>query len=87
MKAFTSQLEEGLPLIHELKNNPLTFKDAITAGALPENIEELFIKKVQACGVVFDFSNDNDQYLEEKDIKRKTLLELIQFLEQPIQQK
>jgi hypothetical protein len=46
MKAFTSQLEEGLPLIHELKNNPLTFKDAITAGALPENIEELFIKKV-----------------------------------------
>jgi hypothetical protein len=36
---------------------------------------------------VFDFSNDNDQYLEEKDIKRKTLLELIQFLEQPIQQK
>jgi hypothetical protein len=46
MKAFTSQLEEGLPLIHELKNNPLSFKDAMTAGATPENIEELFIKKV-----------------------------------------
>lgn len=37
--------------------------------------------------MVFDFSNDNDKYLEEKDIKRKTLLELINFLEMPIQQK
>lgn len=81
MRAFTCQLDEGLPLIHELKANPLTFKDAITAGASNDNIEELFIKKVQACAVVFDFSNDNDRYLEEKDIKRKTLLELIQFLE------
>lgn len=87
MKAFTCQLEEGLPLIHDLKQNPLTFKDAITLGAPPESIEELFIKKVQACAVVFDFSNDNDRYLEEKDVKRKTLLELIQFLEQPPQQK
>ena len=56
----------------------------MTAGASPETVEELFITKVRACQVVFDFSNDNDRYLEEKDIKRKTLLEIINFLEMPI---
>jgi hypothetical protein len=36
---------------------------------------------VEACAVIFDFSNDNSRLLEEKDIKRKILLELIQFLD------
>ena len=35
--------------------------------------------------MVFDFSGDNNTYLEEKDIKRKTLIELINFLESPMQ--
>lgn len=39
--------------------------------------------KVRSCCVIFDFSNDNTLYLEEKDIKRKTLMELINFLELP----
>ena len=36
---------------------------------------------------MFDFSEDNAADLEEKEIKRKTLLELIQVLEQPTQQR
>lgn len=49
----------------------------IAAKGTPAQVEDLFIKKVQAAAIIFDFSNDNNRYLEEKDIKRKTLLEII----------
>ena len=81
MRAFNKQLEEGLLVIRELKQMP-TLKDSIIAST-PEQLEEIYIVKVKACSVLFDFSNDNNKHLEEKDIKRKTLLELIQFLELP----
>lgn len=53
----------------------------------PTQVEDLFISKLIPCGVIFNFSNDNNSYLEEKDIKRKTLLELIQFFELPVSQR
>eukprot|EP00347_Sterkiella_histriomuscorum_P002615 403367458 len=54
---------------------------------LQQQLEELYMVKIRSCCVLFDFSNDNNQYLEEKDIKRKTLLELIQYLEMPMHQR
>ncbi|KAL9384741.1 hypothetical protein Peur_021751 [Populus x canadensis] len=39
----------------------------------------LFIKKVNMCCVVFDFS-DPSKNLKEKDIKRQTLLELVDYI-------
>lgn len=81
MKAFTQQLVNGVALIRELKAETCTLKDAKN----PQQLEELFLIKVKACEVVFDFSGDNNTYLEEKDIKRKTLIELINFLESPMQ--
>jgi hypothetical protein len=76
-------LESGLPLIRELKATSINLKDI----KFTDDVEELFIKKLRACVVVFDFSNDNNKYLEEKDIKRKTLLELITFMDAPMQQR
>ncbi|EER03130.1 Serine/threonine protein phosphatase 2A 59 kDa regulatory subunit B' eta isoform, putative [Perkinsus marinus ATCC 50983] len=40
---------------------------------------ELFRKKVRACGVVFDFGNQQT-YLKEKEAKRQTLLELVEYV-------
>ncbi|EER19501.1 protein phosphatase 2A regulatory subunit B, putative [Perkinsus marinus ATCC 50983] len=40
---------------------------------------ELFRKKVRACGTVFDFSNQQT-YLKEKEAKRQTLLELVEYV-------
>ncbi|KAL8131186.1 serine/threonine protein phosphatase 2A 59 kDa regulatory subunit B' zeta isoform-like [Apium graveolens] len=39
----------------------------------------LFVKKLSLCCVVFDFS-DPSKNLEEKDIKRQTLLELVDYI-------
>ncbi|TNV79323.1 hypothetical protein FGO68_gene10877 [Halteria grandinella] len=75
MKAFNEQLEQGVILLKVLKSAP-ALKELSGAA-----VEENFVSKVQACAVIFDFSNDNSKLLEEKDIKRKLLLELIQFLD------
>ncbi|KAF4677246.1 Serine/threonine-protein phosphatase 2A 56 kDa regulatory subunit delta isoform [Perkinsus chesapeaki] len=40
---------------------------------------ELFRQKVRACEVVFDFNNPQ-AYLKEKDAKRQTLLELVEYV-------
>ncbi|KAL8209650.1 hypothetical protein R6Q57_006382 [Mikania cordata] len=40
---------------------------------------DLFIKKLNMCCVVFDFS-DPSKNLKEKDVKRQTLLELVDYL-------
>ncbi|KAL5065259.1 hypothetical protein RYX36_026996, partial [Vicia faba] len=39
----------------------------------------LFIRKLNMCCVVFDF-NDPSKHLKEKDIKRQTLLELVDYV-------
>lgn len=39
----------------------------------------LFIRKLNMCCVVFDF-NDSNKHLKEKDIKRQTLLELVDYV-------
>lgn len=39
----------------------------------------LFIRKLNMCCVVFDF-NDPTKHLKEKDIKRQTLLELVDYI-------
>lgn len=77
MKAFNEQLEVGVALLKELKTAP-ALKELASQG---NGVEENFIKKVEACSVIFDFGNDNNRMLEEKDIKRKLLLELIQYLD------
>ncbi|KAK9155559.1 hypothetical protein Sjap_003039 [Stephania japonica] len=41
--------------------------------------QNLFIRKLQMCCVVFDFS-DPSKNLKEKDIKRQTLLELVDYI-------
>ena len=41
--------------------------------------QNLFIKKLNMCCVVFDF-NDPSNSLKEKDIKRQTLLELVDYI-------
>ncbi|KAK9924492.1 hypothetical protein M0R45_032858 [Rubus argutus] len=41
--------------------------------------QSLFIKKLNMCCVVFDF-NDPSKNLKEKDIKRQTLLELVDYI-------
>lgn len=41
--------------------------------------QNLFIKKLNLCCVVFDF-NDPTKNLKEKDIKRQTLLELVDYI-------
>ncbi len=81
MKAFAKQLEEGLVVIRELKALP-TIKELISSST-SEQIEKVYLAKVRSCCVLFDFSNDNNTHMEEKDIKRKTLLELINFMELP----
>ncbi|KAL5997346.1 hypothetical protein ACLOJK_008276 [Asimina triloba] len=41
--------------------------------------QSLFIKKLNLCCVVFDFT-DPTKHLKEKDIKRQTLLELVEYV-------
>nr|XP_043627613.1 serine/threonine protein phosphatase 2A 59 kDa regulatory subunit B' gamma isoform-like [Erigeron canadensis] len=41
--------------------------------------QSLFIKKLSMCCVVFDF-NDPSKNLKEKDVKRQTLLELVEYI-------
>lgn len=41
--------------------------------------QNLFIKKLNMCCIVFDFS-DPSKHIKEKDIKRQTLLELVDYI-------
>ncbi|XP_049385312.1 serine/threonine protein phosphatase 2A 57 kDa regulatory subunit B' theta isoform-like [Solanum stenotomum] len=51
-----------------------SFKDVPTAEK-----QTLFIKKLNLCCVLFDFT-DPTKHLKEKDIKRQTLVELVDYL-------
>ncbi|KXS15101.1 B56-domain-containing protein [Gonapodya prolifera JEL478] len=52
----------------------LSFKDVT-----PAERQELFIKKIQQCNVIFDFT-DAAADLKGKEVKRQTLTELVEFL-------
>ncbi|KAI5565620.1 hypothetical protein BDE02_14G134600 [Populus trichocarpa] len=61
---MTSGVYEALPSFRDVPNSEKP---------------NLFIKKVNMCCVVFDFS-DPSKNLKEKDIKRQTLLELVDYI-------
>ncbi|CAN6439353.1 unnamed protein product [Victoria cruziana] len=42
--------------------------------------QNLFIRKLQICSVIFDFS-DSQKFVREKETKRQTLLELVDFIQ------
>ncbi|CAE7903988.1 B'ETA, partial [Symbiodinium microadriaticum] len=46
--------------------------------APPQERTDLFRKKMEVCSVVFDFHNDNNQ--KEKEAKRQTLLEIVEYV-------
>lgn len=48
-------------------------------NAAKEDIEDLFIRKVRQCRVVFDFTKSLSD-VQQKEIKRETLLELVEFV-------
>ncbi|KAF9612815.1 hypothetical protein IFM89_004225 [Coptis chinensis] len=52
----------------------LSFKDVST-----QEKQNLFVSKLNLCCVVFDFSDPNKNSLE-KDVKRQTLIELVDFV-------
>lgn len=54
--------------------------------APPAKREELFIKKLQLCGVIFSF-DDPTSDKRGKDMKRQTLLELVDYVNTPAGQK
>mmetsp|Transcript_9827 Transcript_9827/g.15188 ORF Transcript_9827/g.15188 Transcript_9827/m.15188 type:complete len:526 (+) Transcript_9827:171-1748(+) len=54
--------------------------------APPAKREELFIKKLQLCGVIFSF-DDPMSDKRGKDMKRQTLLELVDYVNSPAGQK
>ncbi|KAL1200991.1 Serine/threonine protein phosphatase 2A 55 kDa regulatory subunit B' delta isoform [Cardamine amara subsp. amara] len=42
--------------------------------------QELFLKKLRLCCIVFDFVSEPQQNLKEKEIKRQTLLEVVDYV-------
>jgi len=46
--------------------------------AVPAERTELFKRKLEACSVVFDFTNDSTQ--REREAKRQTLLEIVEYV-------
>jgi hypothetical protein len=48
-------------------------------GVAPERREELFIRKIQQCKVLFDFTKPLVD-IEQKEIKREVLLELVDYI-------
>ena len=48
----------------------------------PEEREELFLKKLQQCCVIFDFVSDPLSDLKWKEVKRTALYELVDYVSQ-----
>jgi len=49
--------------------------------------EWLFQQKLELCSVIFSFAGDSQKDKAEKDLKRQTLLELVDFVNTPVGQK
>jgi len=58
----------------EFQDNLPAFKDVS-----PAERTNLFIKKLRLCSCIFDFSEGSGQD-KEKDVKRQTLLELVDYV-------
>ena len=59
------------------KNKPLfLFRDVVASER-----QNLFVKKLQLCSYTFDFT-DPTAHVREKEIKRQTLLELVDYVNQ-----
>ena len=52
------------------------------ADTRPEDREELFVKKLQQCCVIFDFVSDPLSDLKWKEVKRTALYELVDYVSQ-----
>lgn len=66
------QQSNAINLVHE----PLPGFDDVSSAA---EKQDLFIKKLNMCCVIFDFT-DMTKNLTEKDVKRPTLLELVEYV-------
>jgi len=68
--------------------SPLTAMRDLPAlrDASPARREALFIQKLQLCGVIFSFEDPSSDK-RGKDIKRQTLLELVDYVNTPAGQK
>ena len=51
-----------------------------SADAEPNNREELFIKKIRQCAVLFDFVVDPLSDLKWKEVKRAALNEMVEYV-------
>lgn len=51
----------------------------IFLAAKPDHLEDLIIKKIRQCRVIFDYSNP-DSDIEQKEIKQDTLIELVDYI-------
>lgn len=65
----------------KLNGNPLAHYEALPSFKDVPNAEKqnLFVRKLNLCCVVFDFT-DPTKNLKEKDIKRQTLVELVDYV-------
>ena len=65
---------------NKLNGNSTSYENLPSFKDVPrEEKLSLFIRKVNLCCLVFDF-NDSGKNLKEKEIKRQTLLELVEFV-------
>ncbi|KAK4488788.1 hypothetical protein RD792_004577 [Penstemon davidsonii] len=76
--------ENKLPLDKNSRFNgnpiPASYEALPSFKDVPSSEKQLlFIKKVKMCCVLFDFT-DPTKYLKEKEIKRQTLLELVEYI-------
>ena len=67
--------------------SPSNFKSNLQYSFLftdtrPEDREELFVKKLQQCCVIFDFVSDPLSDLKWKEVKRTALYELVDYVSQ-----
>ncbi|KAJ4824132.1 hypothetical protein Tsubulata_034899 [Turnera subulata] len=73
-KSAPMAVQVGAMLASEAYEPLPTFREVPSAEK-----HNLFIKKLNMCCVLFDFS-DPSKHLKEKDIKRQTLLELVDYM-------
>ena len=84
---LSGPLQGGASPLPILGSPPSALKDLpALRDQPPAKREELFIKKLQLCGVIFSF-DDQTSDKRGKDMKRQTLLELVDYVNTPAGQK
>lgn len=86
----SNERDSNRHIAHQLPSvgSPISAMKELPAlrDAPPAKREELFIKKLQLCGVIFSF-DDPTSDKRGKDMKRQTLLELVDYVNTPAGQK